>query len=74
MKIIPRKLVNIYQDTVIPDRMSDADYIKHLENRLSFIDNRVEEFRQRMDQAAFSRDNHDLLKTYSEVIHLLRIN
>ena len=56
----------------IQNRMSDADYIKHLEAQIETIDERVEKFIELMDKAVFSRDNLEVLKTYADNASMLR--
>ena len=56
----------------IQNRMSDADYIKHLEIQIQAIDERVEKFIGLMDKAVFSRDNLEVLKTYADNASMLR--
>lgn len=56
----------------IQNRLSDAEYIKYLENSIKDIDDRVEKFIQIMDEAIFSRDAIKVTKAYADNAPLLR--
>ena len=67
------KKSNIARLTLDTKRMSDSEYIIHLENTIQLIDERIEEFTDLMDKAIFSRESLAPLNTYVENISLLRL-
>lgn len=54
-------------------RMTDVEYIQHLENVIRQINSQVEEFIQVMDKSIFDkRPLHEILGVYTENVHKLR--
>ena len=56
----------------IQNRLSDAEYIKYLENSIKDIDDRVEKFIQIMDEAIFFFFAIKVTKAYADNAPLLR--
>ena len=56
----------------IQNRLSDAEYIKYLENSIKDIDDRVEKFIQIMDEAIFFFFSIKVTKAYADNAPLLR--
>ena len=60
-----------FEQKVVALRMTDAEYIEHLERQVLNMDARLETFVQRMDKAVFSRDMISVGETYANEIKTL---
>ena len=65
------KRINFEQKTVAL-RMTDVEYIEHLEKQILDMDSRLEDFVHKMDSAVFSRDIISVGETYAKEIKTLR--
>lgn len=59
--------------TLIQQRLSDAEYIKHLEEQIVTLDTRIEQFINAVDIACFQRDPQKVMEAYTENVKLLRL-
>jgi len=60
-----------FEQKVVALRMTDVEYIEHLERQILDMDTRLEEFVQKMDEAVFSRDIISVDETYAKEIKTL---
>ena len=61
-----------FANWTIQNRLSDADYIKHLETQIENIDSRVEKFLSEMDKSMFQKDPVKVMGCYADNASLLR--
>ena len=70
-KIRKMKRTN-FANISIQNRLSDAEYIKYLENSIKDIDEMVEKFIKIMDESLLSRDAVKVVGAYANNCSLLR--